>query len=298
MRHLILGSGNLGADLFIKLSQQPKSIPILMSKSNGLDVTTFKHLMRYIAENSFDCIWYCVGGGSVQEAKDNYNLAHYLNCTLPIYLADSLPDNIKLVFFSSDYVASETEPNNPKRFVEKPLSLYAQSKLEMEKYIRATARPNTSIVRVTSLYGHHKPHKTFPGKILKNFAFIEKKISLPQNLVTPTSTYWLSSILLKHFDQLFSDTSVVTHHVAPAGNVSVSDWGKFVLHEIRDRFCFVDEEFYDLERPKFSNLGCSLSTYNHHWFESFKHLYSPDQYIPKEYLGRLYEHVDNRNSLI
>lgn len=287
MKHLILGAGNLGLDLFLTLSKTKDHLPVVMSKSNGLDVLNFKHLMRHITDNSYDCVWYAIGGGSIQESKDDYNKAHYLNCTLPIYLADSLPENTKLVVFSTDYVASESEWNNPKRSVFQPRSLYAQSKLECETYIKHSSRPNTCIARVTSLYGVHKPDKTFPGKILKNFAFNENQISLPENHVTPTPTPWLAKVLLRGMDQLFSPTKTLVHHVAPNGSVSVNDWAKFVLEGIKSHYYFTDQEHYDEERPPFSALGCSLDLHNFHWYDLFKFYYDPQYYVPREYAARL-----------
>ncbi|NBW99586.1 hypothetical protein EBR03_08450, partial [bacterium] len=260
MKHVILGAGNLGKDLEHELSANGNGA-ILLSRSEGLN---FKDLITFDAVKDLnpDVVWVAVGGGSVDESRidsETYENAKYLNQTLPITLNYDLPSTTRIIFFSTDYCADETSPSNPESYTSNPRSEYAKQKLEMENKILGTNIPNRAIIRVGSLYGFHKPWKTFPGKVLANK---KRPISLPQNLVTPTPTRWLAFTLANSLDVLFSEEGTRIHHCAPEGNVSVANLGRHILgqNEVTLR-----EEKFDKERPEVSQLGCSFVEVDH-WY--------------------------------
>jgi len=255
MKHVILGAGNLGKDLEHELSANGNGA-ILLSRSEGLN---FKDLITFdtVRDLAPDCVWIAVGGGSVEEAKptaSTHETAKYLNQTLPITLNYDLPATTRIIFFSTDYCADEKSPSNPESYTSSPKSEYAKQKLEMEIKILTSNIPNRAIIRVGSLYGFHKPWRTFPGKIISNK---KRPISLPQNLVTPTPTRWLAFTLANSLDVLFSEEGSKIHHCAPEGNVSVANWGRTILTP--DEIILRDEKNkFDKERPEVSKLGCSF----------------------------------------
>lgn len=282
MKHLILGAGNLGLDLEKEITKKEKAL--VLSKSTGINFTNYLDLLNKIKELNPEVLWVSVGGGSVPDCKighPNHPHSVYLNTILPVSLNRDLPEKIKIVFFSTDYVANEIEVDNPKRICKKPLSEYAKQKMDMENQIMVENKPNRAIVRVASLYGIHKPQKTFPGKMLLNFALKNDKINLPINRVCPTATRWLAFCLFQNLKNLFS-RETNRHHCAAQGHVSVKDWGKIILKGYRCDADFVQSypSFVDDERPPLSDLGCSFAT-SPHWADLWSIYFKPELYLPR-----------------
>lgn len=285
MKHLIFGAGNLGIDLKNEIIRQggDRRAVTTVSLADGLDVRDRDEVLRALSKDEFDVIWYCVGQGSVNQAKENRNDAALIYGAAPRLIVERAPRNAKVILFSTDYVADEEHPDNPNETTQNPLSLYASIRRDAETFILRSNRPNTAVVRVGSLYGTHKPDKTFPGRILASFGKdSETRIRLPQNLVTPSPTLWLASILVTNLDKLFDSENATKHHAAPLGNVSVWDWGTFVLKGIREPSAFSRDEFFDEERPKISALGCSFLEQNWHWSELWKTYFKPEWFTPPE----------------
>lgn len=280
MRHLVIGAGNLGYDLkneIVRQSSDRRSVE-LATLSNGFDVRDREQVRAKVAQD-FDVIWYAVGQGSVQQAKDDPDEARLIYHHVPKSILLFASSRTRLVFFSTDYVADENDPSNPAAITSVYSSLYSEIRAESEAMIMRINRPLTTIVRVGSLYGTHKPETTFPGRILKNFgANSELRVRLPRNLVTPTPTLWLASLLVENEKNLFSDSGTTRHHGAPLGNVSVWDWGVFVLEGIREASAFSRDEFYDEERPKISNLKSSFLGENWHWHDLWKTYFKPEYF--------------------
>lgn len=279
MKHLIIGAGNLGIDLKNEIIRQKgdrRSVD-LVSLSTGFDVRDLNSLSFKIQEQDFDYIWYTVGQGSVLQAKENIEDAKTIYGRACRQILLTAPASSKLIFFSTDYVADEDEPGNPKKITESYLSDYAYVRAKSEEVMLSIDRVNSTIIRLGSLFGTHKPLNTFPGRLLKNFGTdVDVRVRLPQNLVTPTPTLWLASVLVTHIDLAFSPTGMTRHHCAPIGNVSCLDWGKFVLAGIREPSAFSSDIFYDEERPKISSLGASFLPENWHWNELWKTYFKAD----------------------
>jgi hypothetical protein len=284
MKHVILGAGNLGKDLLLELNKIPGACPEILSQSRGTSFSEYKNLFAEIKSRAPSVLWVPVGGGSVQESKAPSvyrQKSLYLNEHLPIALNEDVPTACRIVFFSTDYAANETEPGNPLLQSENPRSEYAKQKIRMEKTILEANKPNRAIVRVTSLYGIHKPEKTFPGKILRNFTNRFDKIVLPVNRVTPTPTRWLASVLSQNLNALLCEKKTLIHHCAPNGNVTVAEWGRLVLDGVRDlRDVARDDCRIDEERPPFSALGCSFTAV-HHWYELWNIYFKREHYMKK-----------------
>jgi len=279
MKHLILGAGNLGIDIkneVIRQSGERRNVD-LVSLSEGLDVRDLNALRATLARDDYDVIWYCVGQGSVQQAKDDPESARLIYGNAPKLVAASARVDAKVIIFSTDYVADENDPGNPNAVTQEFLSEYASIRAKAEQYILHANRPNTAIVRVGSLYGTHKPDKTFPGRILASFGQeSDTRIRLPRNLVTPTPTLWLASVLVSNLERMFNAEETVIHHCSPLGNVSVWDWATFVLKGIREPSAFSHDEFFDEERPKISALGSTFLETNWNWFELWQTYFKPE----------------------
>lgn len=292
MKHLILGAGNLGKDLFIELGTKPEFERKLLSASDGYDFSDLQVVQETLEEERPDVVWYCVGGGSVAEAKSKDNevsrRSFLLNCQVPIFLREALPAEKKLVLFSSDYAADERRPSSNRNLSHYLRSQYAAQKSVMEREILRSKQPRTTIVRVGSLYGTHKPDKTFPGKIIKNFGFNQERIVLPSNVVTPTPTRWLAAVLVRGFDDLCIEDTATLEHVAPEGGITVKDWAKFVLEDLRGDEAFDRTEAYlDPERPLISNLRNSLpGSVPVHWFELWRTYFRKEWFFPKGLRGQ------------
>ncbi len=284
MRHAVLGAGNLGMSLQLELKRHDHSVA-MFTRSMGFDVTNPEHRARILSEH-FDVIWNCIGGGSVAEAKADPAKAALIHHDVPLALANGLRDETKLVLFSTDYAAAEHQPNRAAFRTDSPRSIYAALKCEMENSVMALRRTNVTIVRVGSLFGPFHPDRTLPGKIIKNFGFSTGLIRLPDNEITPTPTIWLANELVESLTDLFGSQHCSIHHAAPNGNISVKDFGRFVLKGLRDGADFNSATYVDQERPEFSALGCSFDRVPH-WFPIFQHYFRLPQFTPRERLSML-----------
>jgi dTDP-4-dehydrorhamnose reductase len=256
MKHLVIGAGNLGIDLYKQIVSSGDEA-VICSRSNGYDLEdTKKHdeLIQYA--KGFDAVWYCVGFGSIREAIYEPSKASLLYVEIPNLLIKYCP---YVILFSTDYVADERKPLDNNSQTEKHKSHYAHLKWRMECGVNGAE--NATAIRVGSLYGLHKPMSTFPGKLLKN-AFHKREINLPMNLVTPTSTSWLAELLVHNLDRIYKNPEEMNvHHAAPHGFVTVREWGSMILGRSLDG----DRVFFDQDRPLLSCLGTSFTSHDTHW---------------------------------
>lgn len=245
MKLLVIGKGNIGMDL---AALSPGSR--IFTRSDGFEWPEHMHWIEGFKPTH---IFITAGAGSVNEGKANFPAMIQTHLSLPLDLARLMPKETKLCFFSTDYVADPWQPDKPYEQINEPKSLYAMSKLWMEQALLHMDRPNTAIVRVTSVYGHHFPERGLPGKL--RFRNPDPcRIDLPQNWITPTPSWWIAKILLNNMDQLFTKKTVI-HHCAPKGGVTVAVFGSKVLGP---NYTVMSKGF-DNERPSQSRLGCTLT---------------------------------------
>lgn len=284
MLHTVIGGGNLGLDLFKELKTAGNAVGLL-TRTNGWDFRCVDQLPPIAG----DVIWVCVGQGSIAEADKDRHEAEEIYVKAPMALLERLANPEALViFFSTDYAADEALPNRADRFNPAPKSLYAALRCTFERDLARLNRDRTVVIRVGSLYGLHKPHRTLPGRLLANLGFAEGKIDLPLNMITPTPTRWLAATLVENFDSLHTRRGVVFHHLAPAGAVSVRDLGRFVLAGLREPKDYDKRERYDESRPRISNLGCSLKgVHVPHWYDLWRTYFRARWFTPRAFLERL-----------
>lgn len=267
MRHCIIGEGNLGHDLYRELTGYGPETEsaVILSKGRGQDIRD-PDFVRQLGLQGHDLVWYCVGYGSVKEADEQPDVSRFFHLDFPMKLVHELPEQTKIILFSSDYVADETVPHRPDRFNRLPPSRYASLKLQMERSVLLSERPGTTVVRVGSLYGTYRPERTFPGKVLRNLVEAKDRVALPLNVVTPTPTRWLARVLLDNRKRILGELPRL-EHCAPAGNVTTREWGKLVLSGFKEKSDFDNRDFFDEQRPIISGLGCSFLKNNWNWLE-------------------------------
>lgn len=288
MRHAIFGAGNLGLDLFNELVQRGEQASIYSSGANGFSVENLDAVTSVLERGRFDVVWYCVGGGSVREAKEQPERSQLYHLGIPGWIMQKAPPSTCLVFFSSDAAADEDHPANPYACTVLPRSEFAVLKLELERQVLAEARrPRTAVVRVGSLFGSYKPLECFPGKLIAKFGFDPLlTLRIPSNLVTPTPTMWAAALLVNEARHggLFDDKRPLIHHCAPDGNLTLWDWGTFVLEGLRDQRDFCRDIYYDRQRPLISGLGCSFVRKNWHWYDVWNTYFRQRWFTPRERL--------------
>lgn len=253
--HVIIGKGNIGLDLYKQIKSLGHKARI-MTKSDGFE---WPESLPAIMVLQPDYIWVCAGAGSISEAKHDFHNSMNTHAIMPIEICQRVPEQVKVIMFSSDYAADEDHPDQPHLINEKPKSLYALSKVTLEKSFKLLNRPNACVIRVGTVYGAHFIEKCLPGK-LKNKFPVPCKVDLPMNVVVPTPSVWIAETLLRNIDRLFVKPGQI-HHVAPTGKVTVHSWGKMILGEKYQ----VDSKGFDPERPLCSNLQNSLDPQAPDW---------------------------------
>lgn len=196
-KHLVIGLGNLGADLVHTLRER------------GEDVTVCARGWAQVIDETFTTVWCCAGAGGPGDGVENM-LGHIeANVLLPSELIRRAYHGTRLVFFSSHYLNFDEHGT---------YSFYAKTKSILEGMV--TARPNAVVYRVGSLYGRRFPTKCFPHKLLQK----KEATKLPLNVVTPTPTDWLAERLV----QLEERKLQGIYRVGPNGYTSVYHWGLMI----------------------------------------------------------------------
>ncbi len=234
-QHIILGAGNLGLAIRDALEAKGESVSVI-SRSTGLDFQSVA-ISALQSVNDAHTIWCAVGAGSVGEAEKDFSAFSDLHIRLPILLAQRKRKEQKLVCFSSDYAAGESG--------RRPKSLYALSKKTMETALEIIDAPNTFCFRVCSLYGTHKPHSTFPGRVASNLAK-GRKVSLPHNECVPTPVEWIAEEAIRRAQW---SAGLFYENLIPSGKTTVHQWGRMLFG---DRV--TSSGGYDGTRPTFMEV--------------------------------------------
>ncbi|HLH52338.1 MAG TPA: SDR family oxidoreductase [Verrucomicrobiae bacterium] len=118
-----------------------------------LDLLNFDAVQDRFSRERPDVIIHCAALSRSPECQANPDLAHKLNVQLTSILS-RLAADIPLVFFSTDLVFDGQKGNYDETAAPRPLSVYAQTKVDAEKII--LSNPNHTVVR-TSLNGGQSP---------------------------------------------------------------------------------------------------------------------------------------------
>jgi len=121
-----------------------------------VDITDYQALENFAKTEPFEHIINCSAYTEVDKAEEEYEKAYAINTIGVGNLANiAKANNMKLIHFSTDYVFDgnsstpykEDDPTNP-------LSVYGQSKLDGENFIRQVLDEHY-IIRISWLYGVH-----------------------------------------------------------------------------------------------------------------------------------------------
>lgn len=260
--HLIIGDGNLAQDLRQNLETagiSPMMVPFELAdtfRDNGFpSLKGWRH------------IWHCTGGRHA-EAKANPQCSHRHNVTLPRIIIDRADPEARICFFSTADCAHPDHPDRPNQRASLPPNEFAQQKLHLEGLVLSQNRPGTAVVRLSSLYGLHRPETTFPGRLLSTRWPEGALISLPSNDVTPTPTDWAAHKLVQAMDRNLWNTAMATiHHLAPVGSIATIDWAKLIFGNDRKHGDYLPRRLWDDSRPRTQNIGTSLQVEAGHWFD-------------------------------
>lgn len=249
-RHVIIGKGNLGMDLYLALKQMGHKACV-KSKSSGF--LWPDSLPDLLAENPTH-VWVTAGAGSVEQCQQNPGRAIDTHVRLPLELCARLPREVKICLFSTDYVADENKIKDPLARRSQPQSFYALTKLMMEMGVQQLQRPRIAVVRVGSLYGVHFYERTLPGRL--ETAFPEPSIvSLPMNHIGPTPTSYIARVLAANQARVFLDWGPTFHHLGPSVGMTVLKFGQLVLGGKHT----YQAKALDSNRPYFSEIGNSIT---------------------------------------
>ncbi len=266
-KHIIIGKGNLGLDLQSALDKAGHDARLFTRSGNGANGWEWPECApMFLSEHKdTECVWVAAGGASVSHCEDVWSLPEATESLfeLPVGLALELPARIRLVLFSTDYAIEEVDPA-PARHTQAPRSIYAVIKIAMEQAIWSTRRPQTTIVRVGSLYGSHFPERTFPGKLAINNPH-PGEVQVPRNFITPTPTWWIAEKMVASYEQLFGPFPR-TEHLAPRKGCTLMEWAQAVLGPGYK----VKSGPYDERRPRFSQIGMSFSSDSRTWLDLWR----------------------------
>lgn len=236
--HVILGKGQLGTALRNRIMRDGQTPWVVSGHRYPED---YKPEMFQNFKNA--TIWNCIGFGSVEDTKRDFQTSLRVHLELPQFLMNNLDDSSRLVLFSSDYA------------IEAEKSEYAFIKSMMEALFNHTnikGKKRMACIRVTSLYGPYRPLSCFPGKLLKNYPK-PCELKLPTNHVVPTPVDWLADHLMNNLGRYIGE---LPWDVCPGvGTVSLLDWGRMILG---DEYTITGKGI-DESRPRISNMDCTTN---------------------------------------
>lgn len=222
---IILGSnGQLGHDLKKLLESSKRKFKTVTR--NDIDVSETNNLYNFFLKEDFTHLINCTSYHKTDEVENNIEKAFAINAKAPKVLAEICHKKKSILFhISTDYVFGGNEENKPlnESSSTSPLNIYGLSKLQGENFIKKTLCENY-IFRVASLFGEAGASGkggNFVEAILKK-ALNEKKLSVVDDqIMSPTSTYFIAKIILKFINNNY-DYGI--YNVVNKGEISWFDF--------------------------------------------------------------------------
>lgn len=260
---LVLGSsGLLGAEVVRHLSKgAERAYDVKGAGRSELDITKGQEVAIWIERLHPDFVINCAALSNVDYCEDHREEAFHVNAEGVKNICVILEETGgKLVHISTDYVFDgeketpyeETDPVNP-------LSIYAESKLKGEEYVRRFL-PESLIVRVQWLYGKYGTN--FSSRVIREIS--ESSYVAPYRLIedrvgSPTDV----SEVAKGLEALITQDCSGLFHLSSSGCCSWFEFGKMIF-ELRG-----DEKALKMiqavrekdikrpaRRPRFSAFSC------------------------------------------
>jgi dTDP-4-dehydrorhamnose reductase len=256
---LITGAkGQLGSELQV-LSTERKNDEFTFVDIEEMDLGTDRAIENYFEGRHFDFVVNCAAYTAVDKAEDDQVLAFRVNAGAVKAIADICKrKSMRLIHISTDYVfdgngnlpiGEDTTPH--------PLSVYGQSKLDGERYVKETL-DNAYVIRTAWVYSSYG--KNFI-KTISKLARERASLSVVNDQFgSPTYARDLASVILQMIDKI--STGVVdipgTYHYSNEGAISWFDLAWFIVHHERlsCQVLPIPSEDYPTRavRPRFSVL--------------------------------------------
>jgi dTDP-4-dehydrorhamnose reductase len=235
MRFSVIGGSGLIGSHFNKekyLKNREWSFTYNNNKVNSelfskVDANNKEELHNYLEKYSPDVIILTAALPNVNLCEKDEKLSYQNNVELVKNVIEySKKSNVKLVFYSSDYVFDGKKPFQTEEDLPNPINVYGKHKLESEKNIIKSGIPHL-IIRTAGVYGLEKNRKNFlyrvydnlkkgnelklPNDMYSNSIFVEDLVDITMKLIeknengifhlvnsTYTSRYELSLLYAIH----------------------------------------------------------------------------------------------------
>jgi len=194
----IVGSGQLGMELFYRLNSQRHVNAYVYSRKNGFDAKRLEVAKEIVRSN--DIVINCAAMTDVDECETHHQDAIEANVTLPQNLALLCQDNgVRFIHISTDFVygnnnlditdgaLEETDPCNP-------INFYGETKLIADNYIERN-NEEYLILRPSWLFGISGKNNFIYKIIEKIKSKIEPLSVIDDQFGVPTSTSLVASII-------------------------------------------------------------------------------------------------------
>ncbi len=261
MRITVIGArGQLGNDLVSSLSEDEHQITGLTHQQISIEEAA--SVEKALEESNPELVINTAAYNKVDQAESSPEEAFAINALGPRNLALYChQNNIRLMHISTDYVfgidsartTAYSENDAPG-----PLSVYGQSKLAGEYFVRALC-PRHFVIRTCGLYG--KAGKTGNGNFVETMLRLGRERDelsiINDQHCTPTSTQDLAKAITgliqsNHFD---------LYHITNEGQTTWYELARtiFELAGMKVKLNAITTEQYNApaERPRFSVLDCS-----------------------------------------
>ncbi|TFE00027.1 dTDP-4-dehydrorhamnose reductase [Jeotgalibacillus sp. R-1-5s-1] len=252
LKVLVTGSrGQLGKEIYHVLEKAGHQVIGLGRQQ--LDITISEDVLNTFKKYSPDVVIHAAAYTDVNNAENEQEEAFKVNGAGTKNVALAVHEiKAKLVYVSTDYIFNgasrspipeDTEPS--------PLSVYGQSKLEGEKYVKEILE-DFFIVRTSWLYGQFG--NNFVKKMLEAGDRLQKVTVVDDQFGSPTYTGDLAEAIAK----LIMTDKYGTYHLSNSGSCSWYEFAKKIF-ELADKEvtvvpCKTEEFKSPAKRPEYSIL--------------------------------------------
>lgn len=254
MKILVTGvNGQLGYDIVKECKE--RNIEVVGVDVSEMDITDAKKVEDIIKEGNYDAVIHCAAWTAVDLAEEKKEACYKVNVEGTKNIASVCKEkNIKLMYFSTDYVFSG-EGNTPWNEYDKrtPLNYYGQTKYESELIVEEVEK--YFIVRTSWVFGVNGSN--FIKTMLK-LGQTKSEISVVNDQVgSPTYTYDMAKLCV----EMIQSDKYGIYHVSNEGECSWYEFAKEILgyldKEIVVNPVTSDEFPSKAKRPKNSRLNKS-----------------------------------------
>lgn len=217
MKILVTGvKGQLGFDIVNECKK--RDIEVVGVDVEEMDITDFQKVRAVISEGNYNAVIHCAAWTAVDKAEEETDLCEQVNVQGTKNIVKICQElDIKLMYFSTDYVFSGQGDNYWKEYDERePLNVYGQTKYQGELAVEALEK--YFIVRISWVFGVNGNNfiKTMLrlGRELGSVSVVDDQIG------SPTYTYDLAKLCV---DMIQTDKYGIYH----ATNEGVCSWYEF-----------------------------------------------------------------------